>query len=254
MGFASDDAPAGACRTDGSTFAIGRRRIATSLVVRLSFRFPAQPPAASDFLPRTIGTMNVSDFSFDLPAELIAQAPAVERGASRLLVLHKGTGQVEHAHVSDLARFLREGDLLVVNDTQSLSGPASGRASAERWRCRVPSAGRSRRRTLGCARPSRAEAPARLRSPVPRHHACAATVRFSSGISTAVARSASGLKTVRASRRPSTTSATYRCRRISSARIRPAIASAIRRSMPASAARWRRRRRAFISRRKSSRR
>jgi S-adenosylmethionine:tRNA ribosyltransferase-isomerase len=62
--------------------------------------------------------MNVSDFDFDLPAELIAQAPASERGTSRLLVLHKGTGQVEHAHVSQLAHFLNEGDLLVVNDTR----------------------------------------------------------------------------------------------------------------------------------------
>ena len=46
--------------------------------------------------------MNVSDFGFDLPAELIAQAPAPDRGASRLLILHKSTGAVEHTHVSSL--------------------------------------------------------------------------------------------------------------------------------------------------------
>src|SRR5688500_12245460 len=62
--------------------------------------------------------MHVSDFSFDLPAELIAQAPAPERGTSRLLVLHKNNGTLEHTHVSRLADFLREGDLLVVNDTR----------------------------------------------------------------------------------------------------------------------------------------
>ena len=50
--------------------------------------------------------MNVSDFGFDLPAELIAQAPAPERGASKLLVLHRDTGRVEHARVAQLAEIL----------------------------------------------------------------------------------------------------------------------------------------------------
>jgi len=62
-------------------------------------------------------TMNVSDFGFDLPAELIAQVPA-ERGASRLLVLDKGTGGIAHTQVSRIGEYLREGDLLVVNDTK----------------------------------------------------------------------------------------------------------------------------------------
>src|SRR5688500_19073055 len=77
--------------------------------------------------------MNVSDFSFDLPAELIAQAPAAERGASRLLVLHKHNSAVEHTHVSRLAEFLREGDLLVVNDTRVFPARLLG--------ARVPSGG-----------------------------------------------------------------------------------------------------------------
>jgi S-adenosylmethionine:tRNA ribosyltransferase-isomerase len=77
--------------------------------------------------------MNVSDFSFDLPAELIAQAPAPERGASRLLVLHKNNGTVEHTHVSRLAEFLRDGDLLVVNDTRVFPARLLG--------TRVPSGG-----------------------------------------------------------------------------------------------------------------
>jgi S-adenosylmethionine:tRNA ribosyltransferase-isomerase len=62
--------------------------------------------------------MQVSDFDFDLPPELIAQAPAAERGASRLLVLAKSTGRVAHTHVSHLVEYFHEGDLLVVNDTK----------------------------------------------------------------------------------------------------------------------------------------
>jgi S-adenosylmethionine:tRNA ribosyltransferase-isomerase len=62
--------------------------------------------------------MNVSDFSFNLPAELIAQTPTPDRAAARLLVMRKDTGKVEHSAVSHLPEFLREGDLLVVNDTK----------------------------------------------------------------------------------------------------------------------------------------
>jgi S-adenosylmethionine:tRNA ribosyltransferase-isomerase len=77
--------------------------------------------------------MHVSDFGFDLPPELIAQAPAPERGASRLLVLQRRTGAVEHTHVSRLAESLREGDLLVVNDTRVFPARLLG--------VRVPSGG-----------------------------------------------------------------------------------------------------------------
>ena len=77
--------------------------------------------------------MNVSDFNFDLPDELIAQSPAPERGGSRLLVLHKDTGRIEHTHVSELARFLGDGDLLVVNDTRVFPARLLG--------VRVPSGG-----------------------------------------------------------------------------------------------------------------
>jgi S-adenosylmethionine:tRNA ribosyltransferase-isomerase len=62
--------------------------------------------------------MNVADFDFDLPSRLIAQEPAEERGTSRLLVLHRHSGQIEHANVSSVPDFLRVGDLLVVNDTK----------------------------------------------------------------------------------------------------------------------------------------
>ena len=77
--------------------------------------------------------MNVSDFGFDLPAELIAQAPAPERAASRLLLLQRATGSVEHTQVSCLPEFLCEGDLLVVNDTKVFPARLLG--------TRVPSGG-----------------------------------------------------------------------------------------------------------------
>jgi S-adenosylmethionine:tRNA ribosyltransferase-isomerase len=62
--------------------------------------------------------MKVADFHFDLPPELIAQAPPDQRGTSRLLVLGKDDGAVTHAHVADLPAWLRAGDVLVVNDTR----------------------------------------------------------------------------------------------------------------------------------------
>jgi S-adenosylmethionine:tRNA ribosyltransferase-isomerase len=54
-------------------------------------------------------------FDYDLPPELIAQQPAEPRDASRLLVLHRSTGQIEHAHFREIGRWLAPGDLLVVN-------------------------------------------------------------------------------------------------------------------------------------------
>lgn len=60
---------------------------------------------------------SVADFDFELPAELVAQDP-VPRGASRLLVLNRGTGAIVHATIRDLPRFLRAGDVLVANDTK----------------------------------------------------------------------------------------------------------------------------------------
>ncbi len=64
--------------------------------------------------------MKVSDFDFDLPAELIAQTPLVDRSSSRLLVLNKETGQREHKHFFDIVDYLSEGDVLVLNDTKVL--------------------------------------------------------------------------------------------------------------------------------------
>jgi S-adenosylmethionine:tRNA ribosyltransferase-isomerase len=68
----------------------------------------------------------VSDFDYDLPEELIAQEPA-PRGASRLMVLHREGGAIEHAAVADLPRFLRAGDLLVANRTRVFAARLLGR-------------------------------------------------------------------------------------------------------------------------------
>jgi S-adenosylmethionine:tRNA ribosyltransferase-isomerase len=62
--------------------------------------------------------VNVADFDFDLPDELIAQQPPLERGGSRLMVLHRSSGRVEHRTFTDLPDLLQPGDLLVVNDTR----------------------------------------------------------------------------------------------------------------------------------------
>ena len=62
--------------------------------------------------------MNTSDFDYDLPEELIAQVPAPERAASRMLVVHRDTGALEHRCISDIGAYLDPGDLLVVNNTK----------------------------------------------------------------------------------------------------------------------------------------
>ena len=62
--------------------------------------------------------MKTSDFYFDLPKELIAQDPLEDRSASRLLVLNKETGEMEHRIFKDIVEYLNLGDCLVINDTK----------------------------------------------------------------------------------------------------------------------------------------
>ena len=62
--------------------------------------------------------MNVKDFYFDLPQELIAQDPLEDRASSRLLVLDKKTGEVTHRGFRDILEYLKPGDCLVINDTK----------------------------------------------------------------------------------------------------------------------------------------
>ena len=62
--------------------------------------------------------MKTEDFNYELPEELIAQTPLKKRDASRMLVLNKNTGEIEHKHFSDIIDYLNPGDTLVVNDTK----------------------------------------------------------------------------------------------------------------------------------------
>ena len=76
--------------------------------------------------------MLVSEFDFELPPDLIAQE-AAPRGESRLLVLDRGTGSIEHAQVAELPRYFRSGDVLAVNNTRVFAARLLGH--------RVPSGG-----------------------------------------------------------------------------------------------------------------
>lgn len=64
--------------------------------------------------------MKVEDFHFHLPEELIAQHPLKDRTSSRLMVLDKNTGDIEHKHFYDILDYLNSGDTLVLNNTRVL--------------------------------------------------------------------------------------------------------------------------------------
>ncbi|WP_047374006.1 tRNA preQ1(34) S-adenosylmethionine ribosyltransferase-isomerase QueA [Exiguobacterium sp. ZOR0005] len=64
--------------------------------------------------------LNVNDYDFELPEELIAQVPLLDRTSSRLLVLDRDTGDIEHRHFRDVLDYLHAGDALVVNDSRVL--------------------------------------------------------------------------------------------------------------------------------------
>ena len=70
--------------------------------------------------------MRRQDFAYDLPSELIAQVPPAERSAGRMLVLDGVTGAIADHYVRELPRFLRAGDLLVLNDTRVVAARLIG--------------------------------------------------------------------------------------------------------------------------------
>jgi S-adenosylmethionine:tRNA ribosyltransferase-isomerase len=78
--------------------------------------------------------VRLSDYDFDLPDALIAQAPAAERGTSRLMVVRRASQRIEHRLIADLPGLLDSGDLLVVNNSRVLPARLLGR--------RDPSGGR----------------------------------------------------------------------------------------------------------------
>jgi S-adenosylmethionine:tRNA ribosyltransferase-isomerase len=77
--------------------------------------------------------MDVRDFDFDLPADLIAQEPAAQRSAARLLHLDRSTGSIAHSTTGELPKLLQPGDVVVVNNTRVFPARLIGR--------RVPSGG-----------------------------------------------------------------------------------------------------------------
>ncbi len=76
---------------------------------------PCTTPITTD---GTDGVMRVEEFDYDLPREMIAQHPSGEREASRLLVCEREQGTIEHRRFSDIAGYLREDDVLVINDSK----------------------------------------------------------------------------------------------------------------------------------------
>lgn len=62
--------------------------------------------------------MKTSDFNYDLPQELIAQDPLLDRSSSRLMLLNKSTGEIQHEVFSNITKYLKKGDCLVINDTK----------------------------------------------------------------------------------------------------------------------------------------
>lgn len=70
--------------------------------------------------------MRLSDFNYELPEELIAQDPLEKRDNSRLMVLHRATGELEHKHFYDVIDYLNPGDCLVINDTKVIPARLMG--------------------------------------------------------------------------------------------------------------------------------
>ena len=64
--------------------------------------------------------MNINDFDYELPEELIAQTPIKNRSESKLLVMDKKTGDLEDKIFKDITSYLKKGDVLVLNDTKVL--------------------------------------------------------------------------------------------------------------------------------------
>jgi S-adenosylmethionine:tRNA ribosyltransferase-isomerase len=92
--------------------------------------------------------LRTSDFHYDLPEELIASRPLPERAASRMLVVHRDTGKIEHRMFRDFPEYLRPDDLLVLNDTRVIPARVFSddgkiellcldRLSPLEWRCLV---------------------------------------------------------------------------------------------------------------------
>ena len=81
--------------------------------------------------------MNVTDFNFELPQELIAQDPLEDRAASRLLVLNKETGNISHRHFRDIGLYVKPGDGRVIYDTKVIPARVFGHTVGPAAMCAV---------------------------------------------------------------------------------------------------------------------
>lgn len=81
--------------------------------------------------------MDVKDFYYELPPELIAQDPLEDRSASRLLVLHKETGKLEHTGFRHIADYLNPGDCLVLNNTRVIPARLFGEREGTHGRVEI---------------------------------------------------------------------------------------------------------------------
>ncbi|MCB0134214.1 MAG: S-adenosylmethionine:tRNA ribosyltransferase-isomerase, partial [Caldilineaceae bacterium] len=70
--------------------------------------------------------MDTALFDYELPTSFIAQQPAEPRDSSRLLVLHRADGRLEHRTFRDVGEYLRAGDLLVANDSRVIPARLHG--------------------------------------------------------------------------------------------------------------------------------
>lgn len=88
----------------------------------------------------------VSDYQYDLPAELIANRPTERRDDSRMMVIHRHTGNIEHRQFRDFPTYLQEGDLVVLNDSRVIKARLLSdllgieiflleNLGAKRWKC-----------------------------------------------------------------------------------------------------------------------
>ncbi len=75
--------------------------------------------------------MLIDDFDFDLPAELIAQKPLPYRDQSRMMVLHRETGDISHAVFADFPKFIEKGEVLVLNDSRVIPARIWGKKSGQ---------------------------------------------------------------------------------------------------------------------------
>ncbi len=105
----------------------------TDILPRSDEHFYPVIPVPSTFLLRPFGQvtmarpMRTADFDYHLPSELIAQTPAARRDRSRMMVLHRAGGQVEHRQFEDFPEYLDAGDALVLNNTKVIPARLHGR-------------------------------------------------------------------------------------------------------------------------------